>query len=213
MSKENISKPPINILFNPNLIQKKSIWEIDLSSILNTLLKILDSQGRKDLRICGIAALSSAMILRLKVESIFVLEKLASQKKHVIDDNILNNISKLEMPYRFESKYPVSIEDLLKMLESMLEVISKPKESIELQPIDSNELDKYLVTFEELLEEYKDDILERIKVSHTLLFSEFVKGMDSIDSIRYFIAILYLAMHNKIEIEELENDILLKIII
>ncbi len=205
---EDISKPPINILFNSNLVVKKNIWDIDLVSILNTLLSILN-KGEKDLRICGIAALSSAIILRLKVESIFALEKLAEQKKRVRDTNIINNISLLQLPYRAEVKYPTSLEDLVKVLESILVNISTKNEKIELEPIDSKELDKYLVTFEELLEEYKSYIYERVKMSGKLLFSEIMNNITPLDLARYFIALLYLAMSNKIELEEVENDILI----
>lgn len=209
MEEEHIAKPPVNILFNPNLVAKKNIWEIDLVSILDTLIKILEARGKKDLRICGIAALSSAMILRLKVESIFALEKVAKQRKSVRDTSIINNIKMLEMPFRFEASYHLSIEDLLNVLENMLENLSKPKEKFELEPLDSKKLDKYLVTFEELLEEYKEDIYNRVSLTGELLFSEFTKGMDPIDIARYFIAILYLAMNNKIEVKEMEDDILI----
>ncbi len=205
---EDISKPPINILFNSNLVVKKNIWDIDLVSILNTLLSILN-KGEKDLRICGIAALSSAIILRLKVESIFALEKLAEQKKRVRDTNIINNISLLQLPYRAEVKYPTTLEDLVKVLESILVNISTKNEKIELEPIDSKELDKYLITFEELLEEYKSYIYERVKMSGKLLFSEIMNNITPLDLARYFIALLYLAMSNKIELEEVENDILI----
>ncbi len=209
MEEEHIAKPPVNILFNPNLVAKKNIWEIDIVSILDTLLKILEARGKKDLRVCGIAALSSAMILRLKVESIFALEKIANQKKSVRDKSVINNINILEMPFRFEAKYPVSLDDLLNVLESILESLAKPKEKLELEPLDSKELDKYLVTFEELLEEYKEDIYNRVILTGRLSFNEFTKDMDPIDTARYFIAILYLAMNNKIELEELEDDILI----
>ena len=209
MEEENIAKPPVNILFNPNLVARKNIWEIDLVSILDTLIKILEERGKKDLRVCGIAALSSAMILRLKVESIFALEKIAKQKKAVRDTSIINNIDMLQMPFRFEAKYPVSLEDLLNVLENMLANLAKPKEKFDLEPLDSKELDKYLVTFEELLEEYKEDIYERVRITGRLSFNEFTKDMDPIDAARYFIAVLYLAMNNKIELEELEDDILI----
>jgi segregation and condensation protein A len=47
------------------------------------VLRILSESGRRDLRICGVAALSSSMIYRLKVESIFRLEKIAMMKRGI----------------------------------------------------------------------------------------------------------------------------------
>ena len=85
VSKENpsegISQPPVNILFSPLDISKKDVWSIDVVRILEILIKILSQTDKKDLRVAGIAALSSAMIHRMKVESIFALQKAALEKK------------------------------------------------------------------------------------------------------------------------------------
>ena len=77
----SISQEPVNILFNPASVAKKDIWEIDLIQILNLLIKILEKSGKKDLKVAGMAALSSSLIYRLKVESIFKLQKAAMEKK------------------------------------------------------------------------------------------------------------------------------------
>ena len=57
-----ISQPPINVLFNPIDVSKKDVWTIDIIQILETLVKLLNQAGKKDYRVAGIAALSSAMI-------------------------------------------------------------------------------------------------------------------------------------------------------
>ncbi|MFQ5969608.1 MAG: chromosome segregation protein ScpA [Nitrososphaerales archaeon] len=207
-TQESISKPPVNILFNPVLVTKKNVWDIDIASLLEKLLAILNSRGNKDLRICGVAALSSAMILRLKVESIFVLEKIAMQRKPVTDTSILEHLEVLDMPYRYEATYPVSLEELLNVLENMLGQIANPKHrrQLELEPIESRELDKYLVNFEQLLEKYKDMLFDKIRHVRTIMLSKFVKDMEPIEMARYFVAMLYLAMYNKVEIEQTENE-------
>ena len=79
-TKSLISKVPINVLFNPEGIQKRDVWEIDLIQILSMLLKILENADKKDLRVAGMAALSSSLIYRLKVESIFALQRLQWRK-------------------------------------------------------------------------------------------------------------------------------------
>lgn len=80
----SIATPPLNLLFNTSLLGKQNVWEINISKLLELLLKIINSSGKKDLRICGIAAWSSSLIYRLKVESIFQLEKLSLEKKVMI---------------------------------------------------------------------------------------------------------------------------------
>jgi len=208
VAQESISKPPVNILFNPALVTKKNVWDVDIAALLEKLLTILNTTGNKDLRLCGVAALSSAIILRLKVESIFALEKIAMQRKSVTDTSFLENLEVLEMPYRYEATYPVSLEDLLGVLENMLEQIANPKhKALEIEPIESSELDKYLVSFEQLLEKYKDALLEKMSKVKTIMFGKFVKGMEPIEVARYFVAMLYLATYSKVDVEQVEDDI------
>ena len=84
MDSKMISEPPLSLLFNPSLLTtKKDVWDIDVTMLLDMLLKLINTTGKKDLRVCGIAALSSSIIYRLKVESIFRLEKIAMQRKGV----------------------------------------------------------------------------------------------------------------------------------
>jgi segregation and condensation protein A len=66
----SISQEPVSILFNPNSVVKKDVWDIDLIEILNLLIRILEKTEKKDLRVAGMAALSSSLIYRMKVESI-----------------------------------------------------------------------------------------------------------------------------------------------
>ncbi|MFQ5921051.1 MAG: chromosome segregation protein ScpA [Nitrososphaerales archaeon] len=205
---ESISKPPVNILFNPALIAKKNVWEIDIASLLEKLLTILNATGNKDLRVCGVAAVTSAMIFRVKVESIFALERIAMQRKSVRDRSIIENLNVLEMPYRFEATYPVSLEELLAVLEGMLQHIANPRhKELEIEPVESSELDKYLMRFEELLEKYKNTLFERVSRAKTLLLGKFVRGMEPVEAARYFIAMLYLAMHGRVNLEQTEDDI------
>ena len=57
-----ISEEPVNILFNPSVVSKKDVWDIDLIQIMNILVKILEQAGKQDLRGAGMAALSSSLI-------------------------------------------------------------------------------------------------------------------------------------------------------
>ena len=126
-TKTLISKVPINVLFNPEGIQKRDVWEIDLIQILSMLLKILEKADKKDLRVAGMAALSSSLIYRLKVESIFALQKAAMEKKPLRQRTDVD-IDILEFPYRHESTYPVSLTELLDLLENLIGTIANPRQ-------------------------------------------------------------------------------------
>ena len=112
----------MNLLFNPSLIDKQDVWQIDIVKLLENLLELLATTGNRDLRVCGVAILTSALIHRLKVESIFRLDKIANQRnennndKEIKDDEKVTNSrnwSILTLPFRKEYSYPVSMEELL----------------------------------------------------------------------------------------------------
>jgi len=206
--KKKISSPPLNLLFNPSLIIKKDIWKIDIVSLLQMLIQLIDDSNRRDLRLCGVAALTSSMIHRLKVESIFRLEKIAMQRKQL--DQIplsmpIVELKPMEIPYRFEPTYPVSLEDLLGLLESILVKLNNPKQAIkglDLQALDTFNFDQYFIKIEQILQEREEIIMDIINADRTILFSKFVSRLTSIEAARYFLAVLYLGMKGKVEIEQ-----------
>jgi segregation and condensation protein A len=157
--KKSIAQPPLNLLFNPSLIIKKDIWQINISALLEMLLTVINSSRSKDLRLCGIAALTSSMVHRLKVESIFNLEKIAMQRKDAGAERPelpIAELRPLEIPFRFETTYPVSLEDLMQMLESMIEKLANPGGKIkrlDLQPIEMFNFNQYFVKIEEVLQQ------------------------------------------------------------
>ena len=205
-SKQSLALPPLNLLFNPSLLGKKNVWEIDISNLLDLLLKLVNTTGRKDLRICGVAAWTSSLIYRLKVESIFRLEKLAMEKKTIEGDDAkeIPSINLIDFPFRLSSTYPVSLEDLLKVLQNMVSELINPRirniEQLHLEPVEDFNFDQYFIKFEKILQEHEDFILQSLDSENDILFSEFVKKMRSLEAVRFFIALLHLAMKRKVEL-------------
>ena len=79
----SISQEPVNILFSPSSsVAKKDVWEIDLIQILDLLIKILEKSGKKDLKVAGMAALSSSLIYRMKVEKYFCITESCDGEKN-----------------------------------------------------------------------------------------------------------------------------------
>jgi len=201
----------LNLLFNPSLIDKQDVWQIDVVKLLENLLKLLATTGNRDLRICGVAILTSALIHRLKVESIFRLDKIANQrnennteKEKKDEEKVpIPEISTLTLPFRKETSYPVSIDDLLLILDNLITELTNPsvrKKTIDLEPIVTIDFQDYLIKFEKVIEEYELKLFEKISVVKEMIFNDFVFDMNELDIARYFIAMLYLAMRNKIEI-------------
>jgi len=69
-----------------------------------------------------------------------------------------------------------------------------------LEPIVTIDFQDYLIKFEKVIEEYELKLFEKISVVKEMIFNDFVFDMNELDIARYFIAMLYLAMRNKIEI-------------
>jgi len=205
-----ISQEPVNILFNPSVIQKKDVWQINLIEILKLLIKILEETGKKDLKVAGMAALSSSLIYRMKVESIFALQKAAMEKKPLINRRDVD-IDILDIPYRHESTYSVSLDELLDLLENLIGSIANPRSrrnrQLDFEAIQPPDFKEYLVPFENLVVKYQSLIIRKIRGTGSGLLKQIVADLDSLDSIRCFFAVLFLARDQKVELEQIDGDI------
>ena len=210
-TKKSIAQAPLNLLFNPSLLVRKDVWKVDVTSLLEMFLRLIEATGNKDLRICGIAAVSSSMIYRLKVESIFALEKIAMQRKGLDEQGQqpILQLNPVELPFRIESTYPVSVEDLLKMLENMIMELAHPrprKKQVELEPVQTFDFDAYLLKFEQIIQGYEDMIMDIVTADGTLMFKSLVAKMEPVEVARCFVAMLYLAMKTKVILDQPDDS-------
>jgi segregation and condensation protein A len=206
----SISQEPINILFSPKDVTKKDVWEIDLIQILDLLLKILEKSGRKDLKVAGMAALSSSLIYRMKVESIFALQKAAMEKKPMHQRTDVD-IELIDIPYRHESTYPVSLDDLLGLLQNLIGTIANPQSrrnrQLEIEPIEAPDFQEFFISLESIIGKYEDLIMKKIANTGHALLQDIIVDLDQVDSIRCFFATLFLARDQKVDLEQVEDNI------
>lgn len=211
----SISTAPVNILFSPLADAKKEVWEIDLIQILNLLIKILEKNGKKDLRVAGMAALSSSLIYRMKVESIFALQKAAMEKKPLRQRTDVD-IELIDFPYRHESTYPVSLDDLLGLLQNLIGTIANPQSrrnrQVEIEPIEPPNFQEYFISLESIIGKYEDLIIRKITPEGCGFLQNIIMDLEEVDSIRCFFAILFLARDQKVELEQVEDDIKISLI-
>ena len=214
-TKAEISKVPINILFDPEGVKKKNIWEIDLIQILSILIKVLEKADKKDLRVAGMAALSSSLIYRMKVENIFALQKAAMENKPMRQRSDID-IQMLDIPYRHESTYPVSLDELLDLLENLIGTIANPRErrsnQLKFEPVEAPDFKKYFNNLENIIGEYQDLILKKLEPNGNALLATITKDLDAKDSIRCFFAILFLARDEKVDLMQVDDDITITLI-
>ena len=213
-SKPSISKAPINVLFNPESIAKKDVWEINLIQILEMLIQILNQSGKKDLRVAGMAALSSSLIHRMKVESIFALQKAAMEKQPLRQRTDVN-IELINMPYRHESTYPVTLDELLELLENLIGTIANPQsrkgKQLSFEPVEAPNFKDYFISLEQLIGKYEELVMNKIMPSGSGILRDITAELDTIDSIRCFFATLFLARDQKVELEQVGDDIIISL--
>jgi segregation and condensation protein A len=206
----SIAQEPINVLFDPKAVVKKDVWEIDLIQILNLLAKILEKTGRKDLKVAGMAALSSSLIYRMKVESIFALQKAAMEKKPSLQRTDVD-IELIDIPYRHESTYPVSLDDLLGLLQNLIGTIANPQsrrnKKLDIEPIEAPDFQEFFISLESIIGKYEDLIMKKIADTGEGLLQDIIAELDQVDSIRCFFAALFLARDQKVDLEQQEDDI------
>ena len=207
---DSISKEPVNILFSPSSIAKKDVWDIDLIQILDLLKKILEKTGRQDLKVAGMAALSSSLIYRMKVESIFALQRAAMEKKPMYQRTDVD-IELIDIPYRHESTYPVSLDDLLGLLENLIGSIANPQSRrnrrLEIGTAEPPDFQEFFISLENIIGKYEDMIIRKIEQAGFGLLQDIIADLDQIDSIRCFFAALFLARDQKVDLLQVNDDI------
>lgn len=203
-----LSRAPLDILVNPDAIKYQKPWQVDLVVLLNLLIDLIGKTSSIDLRICGSAILSSALLYRLKVETLFAFEKLRTDKKGSVPFEPPGFIS---VPFRYEL-YTTDIEDLIQSLRKIIEEILdsekvEKRTSVVIEPETTFEIDRFLIRIEEMLSPFRLRLMNLLREKGELLFSEYVLGMGKIEQARSFILLLFLAMEGLVYLEQLEEDI------
>ncbi|QQG48975.1 MAG: hypothetical protein HY247_01265 [archaeon] len=204
-----LSRPPLNVLVDPSLAKRKSPWEINLSELLDMFLKAISGPDLIDMRAAGTAALSSATIYRLKVETLFLFERLRA-KGRLIDASEPPQI--IVMPFRYEV-YSTNIEELFDELGRILQGIVTSEEEgpeqgllgvAELAPPN---LDDYVISLQALLSEFRKILVERLRATGKSLLSELIRGLEPVDAARVFILLLFAASNGEVVINQEEEDV------
>ena len=201
------SRPPLNVLIDPSLASRKSPWEINLSELLDMFLRAIMTTDIVDLRAAGTAALSSATIYRLKVETLFLFERLRAQRRLV---DASEPPQMIVMPFRYEV-YSTDIQELFDELTRILEQIVNQSESAERSPLPVEELpppnmEDYVISLQTLLFEFRRILVERLRSTGKTMLSELIAGLKPVDAARVFILLLFAANNGEVVIEQEEGD-------
>ncbi len=161
-----------------------------------------------DMRAAGTAALSSATIYRLKVETLFLFERLRMQHR-LIDTSEPPQI--IVMPFRYEI-YSTNIDELFDELGRILQDIVVDQEGgadqnlLALSELPPPNFDDYVVSLQALLSEFRKILVERLRATGKTLLSELLRGLSPLDAARVFILLLFAANSGEVVINQEESD-------
>ncbi len=203
-----LSKPPLNILIDPSLARRKSPWEINISELLDMFLKAVTSSGLIDMRAAGTAALSSATIYRLKVETLFFFERLRMQQRTT---QLTEPPQFIVMPFRYEV-YSTTLEELFEELSRILEQITNETAEraegsiLSVEEIEPPRFENYFQTLQTLFIEFRKILHERLGAEGKVMLSELLSGLSPIDAARIFILLLFAANNGEVVINQEEGE-------
>ncbi|MEM0118649.1 MAG: hypothetical protein QXX17_00535 [Conexivisphaerales archaeon] len=199
MSEQNKDES-VRLLLNPNLALRKRPWDLNIQLLLERFLEFLQEKPVADMRLSGLALLTSSLIYKLKVEHLFYEEE-RSAKKRVSE--LVEPVEVLRMPFRLQP--PASdISDLLAALQSLLTEMERAQEVREKNPFQPG-LEQQVIERESitsLIEEYSYTILERLKQSQQLSLRSLFEGKDWKEIVRIFMTVLYLAHNQKVVVTQ-----------
>ncbi len=205
-------RQPWDILFRENKLEKVSPWDINLVTLLTSLLEEMERVGI-DYRIAGTAVNSSVYIYLKKAELLLAMEEPPAPPEERGDVYLPPPVP---LPFRFEFT-TTSVQDLINALERALNDESSRGEVPRLPTLPipvPNFLDfeQYLLE----IEARSDELLEKMRATEDgtgLKLSIMVTGLNWLDAVRLFMMLLFLAQRMEIDLDqdEDETDVTIKV--
>ena len=205
-------RQPWDILFRENKLDKVSPWDINLVTLLASLLEEMERVGI-DYRIAGTAVNSSVYIYLKKAEMLLAMEEPPAPPEERGDVYLPPPVP---LPFRFEFT-TTSVQDLINALERALNDESSRGEVPRLPTLPipvPNFLDfeQYLLE----IEARSDELLEKMRATEDgdeLRLSRMMAGLNWLDAVRLFMMLLFLAQRMEIDLDqdEEETDVTIKV--
>ncbi|MEK0345687.1 MAG: chromosome segregation protein ScpA, partial [Nitrosopumilus sp.] len=89
---------------------------------------------------------------------------------------------------------------------------SRRNSRLEIEPIEAPDFKEYFISLESIIGKYEDLVMKKISQKGFGLLQDIILELDEVDSIRCFFAILFLARDQKVDLEQIEEDIKITVI-
>ncbi len=207
ISKPFYLRPPWNILFELNKLEKLTPWNVNISYLLRSFLSEMERTGKVDFRASGVALDSSALIYLMKSKLLLTLQEPPAPPKPPPD--FVPPPLFLPLRHEFTS---TTIQHLLDVLDDVLKgeklhrvdrVVAQP-----VLPAVSDilpQFDAFLAELELQMKKLYALLFEKVKGTGIIEFSTLIKGVDRIEAIRTFILLLFLAQDGKVSLWQNEE--------
>jgi chromatin segregation and condensation protein Rec8/ScpA/Scc1 (kleisin family) len=200
-------RPPWNILFELNKLDKLKPWNVNISYLLRSFLSEMERSGKVDFRASGVALDSSALIYLMKSTLLLTLQEPPAPPKPPPDFIP----PPLFLPLRHELT-STTIQNLLEVLDEVLKgeklnrldrVVAQPvlPSVTDLLP----QFDAFLAELEARMQTLYELLLEKVKGAGIIEFSTIIKGVDHMEAVRTFILLLFLAQDGKVSLWQNEE--------
>jgi chromatin segregation and condensation protein Rec8/ScpA/Scc1 (kleisin family) len=200
-------RPPWNILFDINKLEKLTPWNVNISYLLNSFLSEMERHGKVDFRASGVALDSSALIYLMKSKLLLALQEPPAPPKPPGDFVP----PPLFLPLRHELT-STTIHHLLEVLDDVLKgeklshigrVVQQPvlPAFSDLMP----QFDAFLQEIELQLDKLYDLLCEKVNGAGIIEFSALTKEMERLEAIQTFILLLFLAQNGKVKLWQNEE--------
>ncbi|MCI4438589.1 hypothetical protein JHC27_01870 [archaeon] len=208
---KNYLNSAFSVLFDVLRINKIKVWSLDIAVAIKGIIKEIREKGKLDFEMFGVALLSAAIIYRKKTEELLELEepprsdenhKNESYDVETISGGLLNLMS--EIPIRIKHPAPDSNEVfslLIKVVNQVLRerpiMVQGSEAGIEYELIQK---DEFLESIQDRIETLKRKIDEMLANSRRVLLSDIVYDEDWNETMRNFIAILFILSNSDLEV-------------
>jgi chromatin segregation and condensation protein Rec8/ScpA/Scc1 (kleisin family) len=200
-------RPPWNILFEINRLEKLTPWNVNIAYLLRSFLSEMEKMGKVDFRASGVALDSSALIYLMKSKLLLTLQEPPAQPKPPGD----YVPPPLFLPLRHELT-STTIGHLLEVLDEVLKgeklaridrVVPQPilPSMTDLLP----QFDAYLAEIELQMDKLYELLCEKVKGTGIVEFSALTKGSTRMEAIRTFLLLLFLAQDGKVSLWQNEE--------
>jgi len=200
-------RPPWNILFEIDRLEKLTPWNVNIAYLLRSFLTEMENSGEIDFRASGVALDSSALIYLMKSKLLLTLQDPPTPPKTTGDITL----PPLFLPLRQELT-STTIQNLLEVLNEVLKGEKNQRfDRIAVKPILPTisdilpQFEGFLTELETEMDKLYEVLNEKVKGAGIIEFATLIKGKNRMEAVQTFILLLFLAQIDRVKLWQNEE--------